>query len=273
MVLAASEPVRPTTVENFLRRFAPLGLRATAFTVGYGLAEATLGVTLMPLGEGPRLDRVARGLLETDLVAEPSDAEDARVLVDNGPALSGVKVAIRDDAGADLPDRRVGEVHVWSSGLMEGYYNDPQATAALMTADGGLRTGDLGYLVGGRLFIVGRIKDMIIRAGRKYHPADLEAIAETDPAVRGGSTACFYVEGNEQAPERIVMLVEPRDPAQAAAIAGLVRGRVMTAMGLRVDEVVPVPQRSLPKTTSGKIQRGEARKRWLAGELKGLTLA
>jgi fatty-acyl-CoA synthase len=167
----------------------------------------------------------------------------------------------------------VGEVHVWSGGLMEGYYNDPKSTAALMTADGWLRTGDLGYLAEGRLYIVGRLKDMIIRAGRKYHPADLEAIAETDPLVRGGSTACFYVEGDEKAPERIVMLVEPRDPAQAGELAGAVRGRVMGAMGLRVDEVVPVPPRSLPKTTSGKVQRGEARKQWLAGKLTALAHA
>lgn len=269
-VLAGSEPVRPTTVDNFVRRFAPQGFKPTAFCATYGLAEATLAVTMVPLGEGPRVDRVARGPLETDLVAEPSDAADARILIDNGLALPGVKLALRDDAGADLPERRVGEVHVWSGGLMDGYYNDPAATAALMKPDGWLATGDLGYLANGRLFLVGRIKDMIIRAGRKYHPADLEAIAETDPLVRGGSTACFYVEGNEKSPERIVMLVEPRDPAQAAELPALVRGRVMGAMGLRVDEVVPVAPRSLPKTTSGKVQRGEARKRWLAGHLKAL---
>ena len=269
--LVGAEPVRAASLEAFAARYAAHGFQATAFVPTYGLAEATLAVAMPPPGRGPRSERVARGPLEAEHRAElaSADAPEASVreLMGLGGPVPGVALTIRDDQGQELPARQVGEVWVRTPALMVGYWNDPEASERALRPGGWLATGDLGYLADGELFIAGRLKDLIIRAGRKYHPADLEAVAEADPAVRPGGTAAFAVEAAGDRPERVVLLVEPRQDAPLAALAMRVRQRVLEATGLRLDEVVLVAPRTLPKTTSGKIQRGEARRRWRAGSL------
>ncbi len=267
--LVGAEPVRQATLQAFAARYAAHGFSPTAFVPTYGLAEATLAVSMPAPGQAPVVDRVARGALEagraTRAVADA--AGEARELVGLGPALPGVSLSIRDAAGAALAERQVGEVWVRSPALMAGYWRDEAATSQALGPGGWLRTGDLGYLAEGRLFIAGRLKDLIIRAGCKYHAADLEAIAEADPAVRPGGTAAFAVDEAGDRPERVVMLVEPRATEAVRDLPARVRQRVHAATGLRLDEVVAIQPRALPKTTSGKIQRGEARRRWLAGKL------
>jgi acyl-CoA synthetase (AMP-forming)/AMP-acid ligase II len=268
VALVGAEPVHAATMAAFTRRYAPHGFSARALLPAYGLAEATLAVTLTSPGEGVIVDHVSREALARDHEARvtPEGVADARSVVALGTPLAGVRLSIRDAAGSPLPDRQAGEVWVQSPATMTGYWGDADATAEALPGDGWLRTGDLGYLAEGRLHLCGRLKDVIVRAGRKYHAADLEALAERVAGVRSGGAAAFAVGAADDQVERVVLLVEPRTEGEdPAPLLAEVRRCVLEAVGLRLDEVVAVPARTLPRTTSGKLQRGLARAAWLRG--------
>jgi acyl-CoA synthetase (AMP-forming)/AMP-acid ligase II len=269
LALVGAEPIRAPMLEAFAARFAAHGFDPRAFVPTYGLAEATLAVAMTRSGEGATVDRIQRVTYEEDHVATPAGPSEAdvREVVAVGPAMPGFGIEIRDPEGRALPERQVGEVCVQAPSLMAGYFEEPDATAAALE-NGWLHTGDLGYMAEGRLFISGRLKDLIIRGGCKYHPQDLEAIAEEHPAVRMGGASAFMVTDDPERPERVIVLVETRWTEEGpTALAETLRVNIFEGSGLRVDEVVPVAPQSLPKTTSGKIRRLEARRRYLAGEV------
>lgn len=268
VALAGAEPVRPETLEAFAQRFGPMGFRREAFVPTYGLAEATLAVTMTRAGEGPAYDRISSERYRDEHRAVPVAADDpqARLLTSVGEPLPGYKVSIRDEDGQPVPERQVGEIWVQAPSLMQGYYGMPELSAEVLQ-DGHLRTGDLGYLADGKLYVSGRLKDLIIKGGCKYHPQDLEGVVETNAEVRAGGTAAFTVgEGDE----RLVMVVETKAQEGLGELSHRIRSQVMEAAGVRLDEVVLVRPQQLPKTTSGKIRRQEARRRYLAGEFEPL---
>jgi acyl-CoA synthetase (AMP-forming)/AMP-acid ligase II len=170
-----AEPVSPDTVTRFAERFARFGLRPEALTPVYGLAECAVALTVPPLDRGARIDRVARQPLARHGRAEPADDTEKHPVrhVACGKPLPGHHVRIVDDAGRVLPDRREGRIQFRGPSATSGYYRNPQATRELFDGDW-LNTGDLGYLAEGDLFVTGRTKDLIIRAGRNLHPAELE---------------------------------------------------------------------------------------------------
>ncbi|MBM3271141.1 MAG: AMP-binding protein, partial [Candidatus Sericytochromatia bacterium] len=242
--LVGAEPVQPPVLRAFAARYAPAGFDPACFVPTYGLAEATLAVAMTPPGRGMQLDG--------DL---PSV----------GPAIPGVAIEIRDEAtGATLPEGQVGEIVVRAPSVTAGYVGDAAATAAAL-ADGALRTGDLGYLRGGELFVSGRIKDLIIKGGQKYHPQDLEALAERHAAVRAGGVSAFLVPRAADREDRLVLVAEVLPQAATPDVAPEIRRHVQEVLGVRVDEVVLVVPQQLPRTTSGKLRRSEARDRFLAG--------
>jgi len=277
-----AEPVRATTLARFAEGFAAAKLDPRALYPCYGLAEATLMVS------GGRRDEryVARGYDPAGLEehrAEPasiypgSQPESSRELVGSGRVLLDLRVAIVEtESVTALPEGRVGEIWVAGDSVARGYWNRPEESdrtfGARLAGDGAtwLRTGDLGFLDRGELFITGRLKDLIILRGRNHYPQDIEQTAErAHPVVRAGSGAAFSVEIEGE--ERLVVVYEVDRHAEALGeIAEAVRRAVAEEHEALVHEVVLVPQGGVPKTTSGKIQRRGCRELYLAGELHPL---
>jgi len=263
-----AEPVRAETVSRFSARFAACGLRPEAITPVYGLAEASVGLTFPPPGRGPVVDRVARDPLVRSGRAVPVAAEDAAALefVACGYPLPGHEVRVVDAAGAELGEREEGRIEFRGPSATSGYFDSPAATAALFHGDW-LDTGDLGYLVAGDLYVTGRVKDLIIRAGRNLHPEELEQAVGAIPGVRTGCVAAFAGTDPVAGTERLVILAETRETDADAREA--LRERIMAVtvdlLGTPPDDVVLAPPGTVPKTSSGKIRRAASRERYEHG--------
>ena len=265
LALNGAEPVDPSTVQDFIDSAVPQGFDPRAALAVFGMAEATLGVTFPEPLSGIGVDVVDRRALEHERLAVPSSGERARALARLGRPVAGLEIRIVDPAtGAVMREREAGELEVRGNSMTPGYYNRPEVTAAAFH-DGWLRTGDLGYLVGGELVVCGRLKDMIIVGGRNVFPEDVErAVAEVE-GVRAGNVIAFGIE-RQPGREGLVVVAETRErdvPMLRAAVAD----RVRDAVGLP-PEVVFVTPGTLPKTSSGKLQRSLCRSRYLEAELQ-----
>lgn len=259
--------IRPEVLDRFAKRFAAQGFDAGAFTPSYGMAEVTLALSFSPLGRGCRRDTVDLRELETNKIAvAPKDADaPRRDFVLNGPALPDHKVEVRGEDGSLLAERHVGRLFIRGPSLMRDYFGAPEETAAVLSPDGWLDTGDLGYLLNGEIVITGRAKDLIIINGRNIWPQDLEWSVETTiNGLRSGDVAVFSVDHAEG--EVACALVQCRLPGAedrerfGAEIAALLRSR----HGVEAD-VILVPPHSLPKTSSGKLSRAKAKALFQAG--------
>ena len=260
--------IRPHVLSSFANTFAPLGFRDISFVPSYGLAEATLAVSFAALQTGVLTDEVDLDRLEQDRVAAPPESESDRVreFVICGPPLPGTALEIRDAAGAVLPDRHVGRVVIRGPSLMRGYDGGAMQSGTVLSEDGWLDTGDLGYLLDGQLVIAGRAKEMIIVNGRNLWPQDLEwSVDQATTHVRSGGAAVFSTD--KSGDEKVVLLLEARgvpDGQERANFIGEVAGLLRERHGVEVD-VVLVPPGSLPRTSSGKLRRSEARDRYNKG--------
>ncbi|MGI9261863.1 MAG: fatty acyl-AMP ligase, partial [Woeseiaceae bacterium] len=269
LALCGAEHVDPGTVTDFSARFAPYGFRSTSFYPVYGLAEHTLAVSFPPLGAEPVFDYVDRDSLATVGVATPTteDSDAAQSFVSVGAPLEGVTMNIRDSDGNPLPECHVGELVVKSPSVMREYFQDAAETAKVLD-DGWLKTGDLGYLKDGMLFITGRIKDMIIRNGRKYFPHDIELAAAGVDGVRAGRVTAFSLLA-DAGKEHLVVLAETDGAVgnQDTDLNRLIGTAVARTIGFRPDEVALCALGALPVTSSGKVRRRLARDRFCSGEL------
>lgn len=262
-----AEPVTREAVEAFTRRFAPAGFRAAAMLPAYGLAENTLTVSARRPGEGPRFDAVDRDALEAEgRAVSVAGRETSCSVASVGHPLPGQEVSIRGSKGESLGERRVGEIAVRGPSVMHGYLAGTEGDV-ITTTDGWLLTGDLGYLAEGEVFVVGRKKDLIIRAGRNLSPHDIEDAASRVEGVRSGRAVAFSAPGPEG--ERLVVAVETHETAAPAAgrLRADVRREVFAATRVVPDDVVVLPPHALPLTTSGKPMRPEVRRHYLAGTL------
>ena len=269
--LNGAEPVRPDTLERFAARFEPYGFRREAVLPCYGLAEASVALALPPPGRGPLVDRVARWDLETSGRARPAELQEESLEFPScGTPLPGMEIRVVDPSGRELPERRQGRLLFRGPSAMQGYFRNPEATAAVRDATGFVDTGDLGSLAEGELYVTGRTKDLILKAGRNLHPRDLEAAAAEVPGARRGCVAAFGAPGAEAGTEELVVVVESRlrDPAQRRDLAAAVTARVAAEAGLPPDRVLVVGPRRLPKTPSGKLRRSACRARYLDGTLE-----
>ncbi len=267
------EMIRPQALAAFADTFAAMGFDARAFVPSYGMAEATLAVTFSPLGRGVRVDRVARGdTFEREHLALPAGEtappSSSRSFVVCGAPMPGYAVEIRDEAGNCLPERHVGRICIQGPSLMQGYFQNPEATAAVLKGNGWLDTGDMGYMVGGELVVSGRTKDLIIVGGRNIWPQDIEWAVEKLDAVRAGDVAAFSV-GDDMDRERLVVVVECRQQrlAEQEQLRQLIAAVVNRLSGVDC-EIVLAPPRSLTFTTSGKLSRAAARDHYLRGVLR-----
>ncbi len=267
-----ADMIRPDVMQGFVDAFAPAGFRADAFLPSYGLAEATLAVTVMPPGEGIRVELVE----EERLSGSPRDLSRParyRAIVNCGLPVRGMEVVIRGEHGEPLPHHHIGKVLCRGSSVMHSYFRDPESTAAAMI-DGWLDTGDMGYLnSAGYLFIVGRAKDMIIINGKNHWPQDIEWAVEQLPGFHQGDIAAFSIE-TESGEEAPAVLVHCRvsDPAERVKLRDQIRDKVRAITGMNCV-VELVPPRTLPRTSSGKLSRAKAKKQYLNGEIEPYSLA
>ncbi len=278
-----AETVSPATMDAFIERFAPCGFRREAMMPVYGLAENSVGLAFPPLGRGPRIEAVDRDRLMSGGVAssvgeDGASENEARAvrLPSCGVPLPGHQIRIADADGRELPDRHEGHVQFQGPSATSGYLRRPDKNAEMFKGARGARgargdwldSGDLGFMADGELFVTGRAKDMIVRAGRNIFPAELEnAIGELE-GVQRGNVAVFGAPDPDTETERLVVLAESRhrDEARRQTIKSEIVGLSADLTGTPPDDIVLVPPRSVPKTSSGKIRRQAARSLYLEGD-------
>ncbi|WP_203907337.1 non-ribosomal peptide synthetase [Rhizocola hellebori] len=266
-----AEVVREATIRRFTKQFASCGFAPETFFACYGLAEATLIVSGAPRGAVPRIVAADAAALRLNKI-EPAGAA-GQALVSSGVPVPDTVVTIRDPStGAVLPQAEVGEIFVHGPGVAGGYWGDAEATAHTFPGERTLRTGDLGALVDGELFVVGRCKDLIVVRGQNHHPADLEWTVERCHRALRPSCGAVVTHDDGQV-ERIVVIHEAAGDADIDEVAEAVRRAVAQWHGLHVDTVVLTAKGSVLKTTSGKIRRSACRDAWLAGDLPIIGLS
>jgi 1-acyl-sn-glycerol-3-phosphate acyltransferase len=265
-----AEPVSPETIAGFQARFARYGFRPEAMTPVYGLAEAALGVAFSPVGRGPRIDRIQRDRFTRTGQAVPAEADDPHAVrfVSCGRPLPGHQLRIVDATGFEVAERQEGRLEFCRPSATRGYFHNPEETRRLCHG-AWLETGDLAYLAEGEVFITGRTKDLIIRAGRNIYPQELEEAIGNLPGIRKGCVVAFGSTDPVARTERLVVLAETR--ADEATVRETLRRQVdavaLDLVGSPPDAVVLVPPHTVLKTSSGKIRRAANRALYEQGAL------
>lgn len=260
VALSGGELVEAETLDAFERRFAGRGLRSGVVRPGYGLAEVTLAASLAPLGHPVRIDVVNRDAIAHEGVASPEavDASRAMRIVSVGSPLSGHSVKIVDpSSGNEMTERRIGEVVLSGPGVTPGYWGNGRLEDEPRRE---LRTGDLGYVADGELFVFDRLKDILVIAGLKYSPGDIERVAAAAPGVRRGSVVAFSSRGAEGTEALdLAVGVEPSSGRDPADIELEVTRMVFDAFGILPSRVFLMKPGRIPKTSSGKLRRSVCR--------------
>ncbi len=266
IALNGAEPVDPDSLGAFIEAAAPHGMRAGAVFPAFGMAECMIAGTFPEPLAGMRTDTVDLRVLETERYAAPvAEGEGARRLVRLGKPVPGLEMRIVDpETGGLRLEREVGELELRGTSITPGYYKRADVTADLFH-DGWLRTGDLAYTVDGELVMCGRIKDVIIVGGRNVFPEDVERAVGIVDGVRAGNVIAFGIDGTNGR-EGVVVVAETKDTDSAGTRRSVVE-RVRLAIGLPPKDVVLVAPGTLPKTSSGKLQRSLCRQRYLGDEL------
>jgi 1-acyl-sn-glycerol-3-phosphate acyltransferase len=267
MVANGAEPVSVPTLRRFLARYAAYGFRPGAMAPAYGLAENTVGLTFPPLGRAPLIDRVDRESLTRRGIAEPAADDDPHPLeiVSCGQPLPGDEVRIVDPTGREVEERHEGRLEFRGPAATSGYFRNEAKTRELFH-EGWLDSGDQAYMAGGEVYVTGRVKDIIIRAGQHIYPQEIEeAVGELPGFIKTG-VAVFGVADPSSGTERTIVLAETAetDPQRRAALKARARDIASDVIGAPPDDIVLAPPQSVPKTSSGKIRRGAAKELYLA---------
>jgi fatty-acyl-CoA synthase len=260
-----AEQINPVPLRIFAEALAPCGFDPKAFVACYGMAECVLAVSFAPLDLGLSVDYVDQDIMSSSGEAVPVAPDSANVAayVDCGPTLPGFEFSIRDDSGNEVEERLCGEILLRGPSVMSGYFRDEEATQAVLSEDGWLDTGDIGYRVGDNLYITARSKDVIIIKGRNIWPNDMEVVAQRVDGVRLGGVAAFSVAGFGD-DELAVMVVETKERngdtryRLSHAITRLMHQHF--GINIIIDLVRPG---TLPRTSSGKLSRFQSRELFL----------
>jgi acyl-CoA synthetase (AMP-forming)/AMP-acid ligase II/acyl carrier protein len=267
LILNGAEPISWDLCEDFLSQLAPFGLKHSAMFPVYGLAEATVGVSIGNPGEEPSrivVDRHSLRIGDSYVEATPGEPDSVSFLK-VGKAIRDVEIRIADDDDVVLADGKVGHIHILGGNVTEEIYGDEEATSSLFTSDGWLRTGDVGVFVDGQLVVTGRQKDLIIVNGQNYYPHDIEEIvAQIDGLDLGKVVVAGATPTGSGTEELLAFILYRQDIAAFASLAEQVRDIIGEHTGLEVDHVIPVSR--IPKTTSGKVQRAHLLRDYLDGE-------
>jgi acyl-CoA synthetase (AMP-forming)/AMP-acid ligase II len=272
LAYCGAEPVHPDTIRRFTEKFSANGFTANSFFPVYGLAEFTLAASFPKPGARPRYDRVNRVLFETQKTATPVMSDNASEIVEwvsVGQGMPAHQMRIVDSQGSRLGERLMGEIELAGPSLMTGYYRDPDATEEVIR-NGWLRTGDLGYIADGDLFVTGRSKDLIIKGGRNIYPQDVERAASLVKEVRAGCCVAFSITNQLRGTEELVLVCETRirKNREHARLKNEIRKTVHDLIATSVDTVRLVSPGTVLKTSSGKIRRQAMRERYLQGKLR-----
>jgi acyl-CoA synthetase (AMP-forming)/AMP-acid ligase II len=264
LALCGAEPVSLDSLDHFARRFAPFGFDPKALRPVYGLAEASLAVTFTPGGREVR----AVGVDPVRLAATGEAVDGARAIVSVGTPVPGTDVEVRGASGKVLGERRVGRIFVRGPSVMVGYFNQPEATARTL-AGGWLDTGDLGFVAGGELHVCGREKNVIVIRGANHLPQEFEECLAAVEGVRAGcAVAVGFVPEGEDGEQLLVMAERARGGhGDDGRMADGIRRAVLAHSGIRPHTVLVLEPGTIPRTSSGKLRRNEALRRFLAGEL------
>jgi acyl carrier protein len=270
MVANGAEPVSAASIRHFSGRFAPYGFRRDAMSPAFGLAENAVGLTFPPPGRGPLIDRVDRQALSRDGIARPAAESDPNPLelVGCGRALPAHQIRIVDDAGHEVAERVAGRLEFRGPSATSGYFRNEQKTRELLR-EGWLDTGDQAYVADGELFITGRIKDIVIRAGRHYYPQELEEPISQLPHVVKNGVVLFGTADAATGTERIVVAVETMTEDEAARdqLRQDIRDLSASLLGQPVDDIVIGGPDTIPRTENGKVRRSAAKALYESGTL------
>ncbi|PTL85324.1 AMP-binding protein [Vitiosangium sp. GDMCC 1.1324] len=269
VALNGSEAVSPDTVERFTRRFAPHGFHPGTMFPAYGLAEVAVALTFPPVGRPPRIEAIDREHFTRHREARLArDGGTPLRFVACGRPLPDYEVRIVDDADHTLGERVEGRIQFRGPSVTPGYFHAPEATRAVMHG-GWMDSGDLGYLAEGELYVTGRRKDLIIKAGRNLYPTELEEVVGDIPGIRKGCVAAFGVPSEELGTERLVVVAETRehDPEARERLRSAIIDRVTAVLGLPPDVVELAPPGAVRKTSSGKIRRSATREAYVRGAI------
>jgi acyl carrier protein len=271
VAINAGEAVHPETLAHFAQRFKPYGFRPESYVPCYGLAESTVALAFPPIDRPPVIDTIRRDLFETEGRAQPADLGDPNVIrfVANGQPMPGHEIRLVDEQGNVLGERQQGRVFFRGPSMTSEYFRNPKATAAIMTEDGWMDSGDLAYWAKGEIFVTGRLKDCIIKSGRNIIPQEVEAATAEVTGVRRGCIAAFGTVDEATGTERLVVAAETRAtrPDELERIEAAVIEKIDSVLGIPPDLVVLVRPHAIPKTSSGKIRRNETRLLYLSGKL------
>ncbi|MDF1485072.1 fatty acyl-AMP ligase [Ramlibacter sp. H39-3-26] len=262
-----AEMIHPGSLQQVAEILAPAGFDERAFLPCYGMAECSLAVSFAPVGSGPHADIIdIDRLSRTGEARPPIEGEAAmkgKAFINCGRPLPGFEVEVRGDRGHVLPDRRCGTVYLRSASVMSGYFGNPEASHEVLSDDGWLNTGDLGYFADGSLFITGRAKDLMIIKGRNIWPQDLEYLAEQQPEVRPTDASAFTItDANESETAVLVVQVRETDPVKLASLSVRLKQSIHAEFGIHCL-IELVPPHTLPRTSSGKLSRSMARSDFL----------
>ena len=270
MVANGAEPVSVQTLRRFIDRFGRYGFPAQAMAPVYGLAESSVGLAFPPPGRPPVIDRVDRERLSMQGQAEPARPGDPKPLeiVACGQPLPGHEIRIVDEAGYELGERQEGRLEFRGPSTTRGYFHNEAKTRELIH-NGWIDSADRAYMAGGDVYITGRIKDIIIRAGRHLYPQEIEEAVAGISGIRKGGVAVFGVTDRTSGTERVVVLAETRetDPAQRATMEARAQEVTADIAGTPPDEVILAPPSTVPKTSSGKIRRSAAKELYASGRI------
>lgn len=263
-----AEPISAATLEAFATAYAPLGIRRQALAPVYGLAENTVGLAVTPPGREPLIVPASRTALQSGHYTQPQADDDRQLIVGCGQPLPGHQIRIVDPHGRPLPEGQIGELQFRGPSACGGYYRDPEASAALKQ-DGWLRSGDLAFMLGNELFIHGRSKEIIIRAGRNIAPYEIEEAIGQLSGVRRGCVVAFGVPDAVSGSEKLIIAAETRlrDATRRDQLSAEIRRACSELEGLPADEVLLLPPHALAKTSSGKLRRAAIRAAYLDGTL------
>jgi fatty-acyl-CoA synthase len=271
VVGCGAEPIHAGTMRAFQDRFAAAKLSNLAMLPCYGMAEATLAMSFVPLDTPLRIDAIDPDACYADKRALPAPpSSGALELVSCGRAFPDHELGIFDDDDRRLGEREIGEIRMRGPSMAAGYFRNPEQSRMVFGGvrdDGWLRTGDLGYMADGHLYISGRKKDILIVHGRNYYPQGIEWLVEEVAGVRKGNVVAFSIPGATSEEVVVVAETQDNDAGKRAELAGAIKRHINEAMALAIGDVTLVGVGELPKTTSGKLQRAKTREQYLAGTL------
>ncbi len=267
--LNGAEPVSPEAIRRFTERYARYGFNPKAMAPVYGLAENSLGLAFTPVGRGPVLDLVDRETFQKTGQAVPMPpVPDSHPNVPNvlrfvscGFPVPDHEIRIVDGSGNEVGERQEGRLEFRGPSATSGYYRNPEATAKLIGREGWVDSGDRAYIAGGEVYVTGRVKDIIIRAGRNLYPHELEEVVGEIPGIRKGCVAVFGATDPGSGTERVVVLAETREQGEEALerLRQAIQEVAVDLLGTPADDVVLAPPHAVPKTSSGKVRRAASR--------------